>query len=115
MVLIIGGLAAGKREYVSLTYGYYPENMADGLLDGRPVLYNLQDLVRRDPGVAEDLLPVLLAKEIVICNEVGGGVVPLDRDERLWREACGRLCVKLAANAQRVIRVCCGIPQVLKG
>lgn len=115
MVLIIGGLAAGKREYVRDTYGYRPEDMADALLDDHPVLYNLQDLVRCDPGDAESLLPALLDKKIVICNEVGGGIVPLDKGERFWREACGRLCVKLAAEAQRVVRLSCGIPQVLKG
>ncbi len=115
MVLIVGGFAAGKRAYASGVCGYGPEDMADGVLDGRPVLYNLQALVRRDPGGADGLFPALCAKAVVICDEVGGGVVPLDREERLWREACGRLCIRLAAAAERVVRVQCGIPQVLKG
>lgn len=115
MILIIGGFAAGKRSYAGSAFGYSPEDMADGVLDDRPVLYNLQELVRRSPGSADELFPALCDKAVVICNEVGGGVVPLDRDERLWREACGRLCVKLAAAARQVVRVHCGIPQVLKG
>ncbi len=115
MILIIGGLAAGKRAYAEHTLGFRTEDMADGLLDRRPVLYNLQALVRQDPGGAGDLLPHLLDKAVVICDEVGSGVVPTDREERLWREACGRLCISLAERAQRVVRVQCGLPQVLKG
>ncbi|MDO5132963.1 MAG: cobinamide kinase, partial [Eubacteriales bacterium] len=42
-------------------------------------------------------------------------VVPVDPKERAAREAAGRLACLLAARADVVIRVCCGLPQVLKG
>ena len=51
----------------------------------------------------------------MIAAEVGGGVVPADPDERRKREAAGRLACLLAARADTVIRVCCGIPRLLKG
>ncbi len=57
----------------------------------------------------------LAKKKIVIAAEVGGGIVPADPGERAAREAAGRLACLLAARADVVIRVCCGLPQVLKG
>ena len=57
----------------------------------------------------------LSQKEVVIATETGCGVIPLDPQERRNREAAGRLSCLLAERAETVVRVCCGIPQVLKG
>lgn len=114
MILIVGGLASGKRDYVKTAFGFSDGDMADGILDGCPVLYNLQDLVFKSPGDSDSLLPALLEKKVVICNEVGSGVVPVDKTERAAREATGRLCVSLAERAEKVIRICCGIPMIIK-
>ena len=57
----------------------------------------------------------LAKREVVIATEVGGGVVPATPEERAAREAAGRLACLLADRADRVIRVFCGIPTVLKG
>ena len=61
------------------------------------------------------LLPDLLQKEVVACCEVGSGVIPLQYAQRQAREATGRLCVQLAAHAEKVIRMVAGIPVVIKG
>lgn len=114
MVLVIGGLAAGKREYVKREFGYTDADMADAALDSRPVLYNLQDLAAKTEKSEEELLALLLQKDVVICNETGNGIVPVDKDERFARELTGRLCIQLAARAEKVVRVVCGIPQVIK-
>ena len=114
MILVVGGLASGKRDYVKRTYGFSDDDIADAALDGRPVLYNLQKLVFASPDSADSLLPELLSKKVVICNEVGSGVVPIDKAERAAREATGRLCVELAERAERVVRLCCGLPTVIK-
>ena len=52
---------------------------------------------------------------MVVATGVGGGVVPVDREERAAREAAGRLACLLARRADAVVRVFCGIPVVLKG
>ena len=57
----------------------------------------------------------LSQKEVVIATETGCGVIPLDPRERRNREAAGRLSCLLAERAENVVRICCGIPQVLKG
>lgn len=113
MVLVIGGAGSGKLEYVK-SLVYTDADIADGLLDGRKVVYHLQNIVFDDPDRAPELLEALLSKEVVVCNEVGSGIVPLSARERQAREATGRLCIQLAARARRVVRLVCGIPVVIK-
>lgn len=113
MILIVGGAASGKRTYAR-TLGHDPSDMADAVLDERPVLYNLQDLAARDPANVEALLPVLLEKACVLCNEVGSGIIPTRAEDRAAREAAGRLCILLAQRAERVVRMLAGVPTVIK-
>ena len=63
MILILGGAASGKRTYL-LSLGYGPEDIADGVLDEKKVLYGLEKLVFADPEGAQALLPALLQKEV---------------------------------------------------
>lgn len=51
---------------------------------------------------------------IVICNEVGCGVVPMLKEEREYREQVGRMQVILAKSSESVERVICGIAQKIK-
>ena len=51
---------------------------------------------------------------VLISNELGYGVVPVDAFDRKYREAVGRICTKMAAAAKRVVRVTCGIGTVIK-
>ena len=114
MILILGGAASGKRTYLE-SLGYGPEDIADGVLDERTVLYGLEKLVAADTEGAEAMLPALLEKEAVACCEVGSGVIPIQYEQRRAREATGRLCVLLAAHADKVVRLVAGIPTVIKG
>ena len=114
MVLILGGVGAGKKAYVR-SLGFTDADMGDDISDGKPVLCDLETLVRRDPEQADALLLPLLQKELVLCCEVGSGVIPLERQDRVWRDAAGRLCVRLAKEASAVVRVVAGIPVVIKG
>ena len=124
MILVVGGIASGKRTFAR-SLGLSDDDMADGVLDARPVVLNAQELLRGENGSASDelggkgplpegLVDALAAKQLVACVEVGGGVVPLDRGERAWRERTGRLACELAQRADRVVRMVCGIPVDLK-
>jgi len=114
MILIVGGHAAGKLDYVK-TLGYTDGDVSGDVYDEKPVLYGLQAIAAAAPERAEALLPALLQKRVVVCDEVGSGVIPLEKRDREAREATGRLCVLLAREAERVVRVVAGIPVVLKG
>ncbi|MEA5049850.1 MAG: bifunctional adenosylcobinamide kinase/adenosylcobinamide-phosphate guanylyltransferase [Oscillospiraceae bacterium] len=114
MILVVGAHASGKLEYVKAAYGYTDADIADAVLDGRPVVCNVQAMAAADPANAPALLPALLEKQVVVCDEVGSGVIPAGRAEREGREAAGRLCVLLAQRAEHVVRIVCGLPAVLK-
>lgn len=104
MILVIGGRGAGKKRFVTEVLGFSPEQLSE---DG-PVLYGLEELEPLPP------LESLLDREVVVCREVGCGVIPMDRGDRAWREAVGRLCCDLAREAEAVYRLQCGLPMRLK-
>ena len=108
MIFVTGPLFAGKREWVRRALGLSGEELsARAVWDVQELAARCEDL----PALARELEQ----KEIVIATEVGGGVVPVDPAERLARERAGRLSCLLAQRARVVVRVCCGLPQVLKG
>ena len=51
---------------------------------------------------------------IIICDEVGNGIVPVDQFERTYREQVGRILIEVAKKAERVERVTCGLGQRIK-
>ena len=108
MLLITGPLFAGKRECAAKLLGVPMERLAD------LAVWDVQDLAATAPDLTA-LADALAARPVVIATEVGGGVVPVDPAQRAAREAAGRLSCLLAARAETVVRVCCGIPQLLKG
>ncbi len=114
MVLILGGVGAGKSEFVR-SLGYSENEMSWDVFSDSPVVIELEETVRSAPDTAPSLLEDLCAKEIVVCAEVGSGVIPISAEDRRFRETTGRLCVQLAKRAESVVRVVAGIPMVIKG
>ena len=104
MILVIGGFAQGQAEYAKK---HWPE---------REVLPDLQELLRQeaDGEAAAAKLIAEYGDRVILCDEVGGGVVPVDAEERRWREQVGRCLIALAAAAEEVHRVCCGLGMRLK-
>lgn len=108
MIFVTGPLFAGKREYIRRALGLTWEEFA------QRAVWDVQELAARTPDLSV-LVEELSQREIVVATEVGGGVVPIDPRERAAREAAGRLACLLAQRADTVVRVYCGLPQVLKG
>lgn len=107
MIFVTGPLYAGKRDYICRALNWGPADLA------RCAVWDAQELVRCN--TPETVLPALCEKSVVIATELGCGVVPLDAEERAYRERAGRLSCLLAERADTVVRVCCGLPQLLKG
>ena len=114
MIVVVGGRASGKRTYVE-SLGYGQADMADGVLDEKPVLLNLHELMAHDDREPELIVSDLVGKQVVTCCEIGSGIVPLDPVERAWRERVGRTVNLLSEHADTVVRLVCGIPVTLKG
>ena len=124
--LIVGGTRSGKKERLS-ELGFLDSEISDGAacsLDkafSLPALYGLHMLVRR--LMKSEANPVQVVRKglqegavrVVVCDEIGCGIVPIDRADENWREAVGRLCCALAQKADAVVRVIAGVPQFIKG
>ena len=103
--IIIGGAFQGKTEYATKIY---PEL---GLTDGINWRWLLEGRTK------EALLTTLEKNEnlqLLISDEIGYGLVPVDDFEREYREFHGRVMTELAEQADCVERVVCGIPQRIK-
>ena len=103
MILVVGGIASGKRTFVT-GLGFPDEECA----------FDVHERLR-DGEDAAALVDELSEKTVVTCAEVGNGIVPLDSGERAWRESVGRLACALADRSDAVVRMVCGVPVVLKG
>ena len=112
MILIIGGAGQGKLDYVLQKTGYGPAQVARTPEEARtrPVFAGLEDWPELDEAALLEANPDV----ILICDEVGCGVVPMERHDRERRESIGRLCCQLAQEAQAVYRLQCGLAMRLK-
>ena len=126
MILVIGGAYQGKKEWVMRQYRLEESDWTDGASCSEEELFRARAVnhfhlfVRRSVEAGRDLsdfAEILQEKNpslIIVKNEIGCGVVPMDPAERKYREQDGRLSEKLAACAGTVVRVLCGIGQVIK-
>ena len=109
MVLIVGGMAQGKLEFARRALGVTA--WSEGVLGEESCVHGLHRALRAlpDPEAAVDAWLEAHPEGVVICDEVGCGVTPLDREDRTWRERVGRTCCRLAERAEAVYRVRCGL------
>lgn len=128
MKLVIGGAYQGKTDAACQLFGYAKENIADGSVCSLDEitkctaissfhLYMKRWLKENPEKSAEDLANFIISENptvLIITNEIGYGIVPMEREERDWREFTGRVCCILAKEADTVVRVVAGVPMFLK-
>ncbi len=126
MTLIIGGAYQGKSEFAAKQFEFADNEVADGsdkiekLLSAKCIrnFENFIFAVMENGGDPINEAAIILSQNpavVIIMNEVGGGIVPIEKKERKKREAAGRTGCMLAENAETVVRLVCGIPIILKG
>lgn len=127
MKLVIGGYAQGKLNYIlqkNCRENYIVWDgtiLADALPEGKTLIINhFHNWVKErilQGGFPEKEILAFLEKypdSIIISDEIGNGIVPIDAFEREYRERTGRMLVELAGRAKEVERVICGIGQKIK-
>ena len=125
MILILGSANSGKRDAAKSLYGVNTffdcsRETSESIFDSRAIA-NYHLLIRQileqggDPVEFTKRLISVNPDAIFIINEIGCGIVPLEKKERIWREACGKCTCLIASKSTTVVRVVCGIPQAIKG
>lgn len=110
MELYIGGYKQGKLKYVLTKHPTREDKILNDfhlwirkmMQSGMDVEYEVDRYLDKNPDA------------LIICDEVGNGIVPVDPFERRYRETVGNVLIKVAARADRVERVTCGIGQRIK-
>lgn len=127
MELIIGGAYNLKLAFALKYYHLNPDDFQNGddcVIDeafNKKGIYNLHLFIRRMIELGIDdynkIVNNILSSnvEIIICNEVGSGVVPLDNTDNKMREYTGKILSAISSHCKRVIRIYYGIPTVIKG
>ena len=134
MILIAGGAFQGKLHFACELFDRKRNNeeqavqpvIADGAActyeeaASADILNHFHEYIRRfpdlfaDPAAFEQEWEKKCPDQILVTNELGYGVVPLDKEDRRWREQCGRVCTAIAGRCNEVYRVVCGIGVKLK-
>jgi len=84
------------------------------------IIHGLHEYIRRllKEGKSVDAFLEALQQQnpdaIITINELGCGIVPLNPEDREWREVSGRASVKLARKSREVYRMVCGIAAQIK-
>ena len=120
MRLYIGGLGHGQALLAEKETGLKPEICtAETALHAKAIdCFEgvIKEIVKKD-GDAQAFAKKLLEENpdaVIVSNEIGYGIHPLEREERRWREQTGRALCFLAEGSESVTRVCCGIGQKIK-
>lgn len=132
MKLVIGGRAQGKLNYVLQHMTDENYQIYDGVFPDEGELFNLtkknewlivnhfhkwvnKELKEnRNPEEEQEAFLKKGVRFVIISDEIGNGIVPVDAFERDYRERTGRMLITLASQADEVVRVICGIGQKIK-
>lgn len=125
MILIIGGAYQGKRTLAKKKYGLSDGDIftcteETGAAFGARCIDRIEEFTLWCVKNGEDATEIFKAHRpewednVLICQDIFCGVVPIDAEMRAWREMTGRLCAYLSGEAKSVSRVFCGLEQKLK-
>lgn len=127
MIMITGGAFSGKKDYAKKRFGFSDEEILNGencsleAVFSAKCIADFQLIVKRllEENADVQAFTERLCKEnpnaVVIINEIGAGIIPLEKSDRIWREETGRSGCLIARNSSEVIRLACGIPTTIKG
>lgn len=127
MIMIIGGAFQGKNAYIHKKFGFLAEDIIDGEscifneIFAAKCVKNFHLLVKRMLAEKIDVIDFTESfctknpDAVVVIDEIGCGIIPLEKSERVWREMTGRAGCIIAEKSASVIRINCGIPVIIKG
>lgn len=124
MILVFGGSYNRKCQYIKSKYEITEEdifccsdeniNFSKKVINGLHifirscVLKNIDsfELIEKNKGSFKD--------KIIICDEINSGIVPVNKEDRIWREECGHIMQFLMEECDEAYRVFFGIGEKIK-
>ena len=124
MVLVFGGAYNGKLDFVKEQFNVSEDDIfycgVNEIDFSKKVICGLHKFTYNN--ILKDISSLQYIKEninlfkdkIIISDEISSGIVPLKKEERMWREETGRCLQYLSKEASCVYRIFCGIPTIIK-
>lgn len=130
IIFITGGAYQGKLEYAKEKYKIDDKDIAEPDENGyindeelkKKCINNFNLIIKHASDKSEDITEIcddILKKHegsdvVIIMNDVGSGIVPMEKSERVYRENVGRAGCYIAKRADVVVRVSCGCGMAIK-
>ena len=106
MILVIGGRNQGKSTFIK-------EKFPDKTIINE-FHYIIKNAIEEGKDIEAVIKKAMEDADIIVCDDIGSGIIPIDKEEDLWREETGRALCKIASKADEVYRVVVGIAQKIK-
>lgn len=124
MILVFGGAYSGKLDFVKNKFNIKDEDIFkcnNSEIDfSKKVICGLHKFTYENALNSINSLEMIKEKidmlqdKIIICDEISSGIVPLKKEERVWREDTGKVLQYLSKNSSEIYRVFCGIETLIK-
>lgn len=124
MILVFGGAYNGKKDFIKEKFNINEEDIfycSDGEIDfSKKVICGLHKFTYNNTLKNKSSLEYikeninLFKDKIIISDEISSGIVPLKKEDRMWREETGRCLQYLSKESSCVYRIFCGIPTIIK-
>ena len=124
MILVFGGAYNGKKDFIKEKFNINEEDIfycSDSKIDySKKVISgfhkftysNVLNEINSLQYIKENMN--LFQDKIIVCDEISSGIVPLKKEDRMWREETGRCLQYLSKESSCVYRVFCGISTIIK-
>ncbi len=129
MILYVGGKYQGKLDIAlkdlnldsSDVFDFKTNNLNEAI--SKRVWYGIDEYIRKlayeeieCEKIVEEIVDILSTSnpQAIVINEVGAGVIPIEKKENTFREAVGRVTVLMAEKSDEVYSVVCGLKIKLK-
>ena len=124
MVLVFGGAYNGKLDFVKEKFSINEDDIfycgVNEIDFSKKVICGFHRFTYEN--ILKDINSLQYIKEninffkdkIIISDEISSGIVPLKKEDRMWREETGRCLQYLSKESSWVYRIFCGIPTIIK-
>lgn len=124
MILVFGGSYNGKCQYIKNKYDIREEEIffcnAENINFNKKVINGLHIFIRSCVLKNIDSFALIeknkenFKDKIIICDEINSGIVPMNKEDRIWREECGQVMQLLMEECDEAYRVFFGIGEKVK-